>query len=65
MFVYTVNFQFRKGGNSMRYEKHRNTLTVFLEGELDHCCAQSIRREMDRSGLRRIRKGIAMDRKEV
>ena len=48
MFVYTVNFQFRKGGSSMRYEKHRNTLTVFLEGELDHCCAQSIRREMDR-----------------
>ncbi|MBR6524595.1 MAG: anti-sigma factor antagonist [Clostridia bacterium] len=32
----------------MRFEKHRDTLTVHLEGELDHCCAQSIRREMDR-----------------
>lgn len=31
----------------MEHEKKRDTLTVYLSGELDHCCAQSIRRELD------------------
>lgn len=31
----------------MRHEKSRDTLIVYLSGELDHCNAQGIRREMD------------------
>lgn len=31
----------------MRHEKNRDTLIVYLSGELDHCNAQGIRREMD------------------
>ncbi|MBE5782685.1 MAG: STAS domain-containing protein [Clostridiales bacterium] len=31
----------------MEHERRRDTLTVYLSGELDHCCAQSIRRELD------------------
>ena len=31
----------------MEYEKRKDTLTVYLSGELDHCCAQSMRRELD------------------
>lgn len=31
----------------MEYERRRDTVTVRLKGELDHCSAQGIRRELD------------------
>ena len=31
----------------MEYERKKGTVTVHLTGELDHCSAQSIRRELD------------------
>ena len=31
----------------MEYERKKGTVTVRLTGELDHCSAQSIRRELD------------------
>ena len=31
----------------MEYERRRDQVTVRLTGELDHCSAQSIRRELD------------------
>lgn len=31
----------------MRYEKNRDTLVVYITGELDQCSAQGIRRELD------------------
>ncbi len=31
----------------MRYERKRDTVYVYLEGDLDHCRAQSVRRELD------------------
>ncbi len=31
----------------MRMEREKNTVTVFMEGELDHCSAQGIRRILD------------------
>ena len=31
----------------MRYEKNRDTLVVYMTGELDQCSAQGIRRELD------------------
>lgn len=31
----------------MDYERRRDTVIVRLSGELDHCSAQSIRRELD------------------
>jgi len=32
----------------MEHERHRDTVLVRLTGELDHCSAQSVRRELDR-----------------
>lgn len=31
----------------MEHERLRDTVTVMLTGELDHCSAQSVRRELD------------------
>ena len=31
----------------MKIERRRDTLVAYLTGELDHCSAQSIRRELD------------------
>ena len=31
----------------MEHKRKQDTLTVYLSGELDHYCAQSIRRELD------------------
>ena len=31
----------------MEHERHRDTVMARIEGELDHCSAQSIRRELD------------------
>ena len=31
----------------MEYERKKGTVTVHISGELDHCSAQSIRRELD------------------
>lgn len=31
----------------MQHEKQRDTITARLTGELDHCSAQSVRRELD------------------
>ncbi len=31
----------------MEYERRKDTVTVHLTGELDHCSAQSVRRELD------------------
>jgi len=31
----------------MEHERRRDTVTVHLTGELDHCSAQSVRRELD------------------
>ena len=31
----------------MRYERKRDTVVAYLEGDLDHCRAQSVRRDLD------------------
>ena len=36
-----------KEGKDMEYERRRDTVLVRLEGELDQCSAQSVRRELD------------------
>ena len=36
-----------KEGKDMEYERRRDTVLVRLEGELDQCSAQGVRRELD------------------
>ena len=42
---YSIDVQ--GGGKAMEYTRKQDTVTVKLSGELDHCSAQGIRRELD------------------
>ena len=49
----------------MRVEREKNTVTVFLEGELDHCNAQQIRRIMDQAIMDKGIKCLIVDMEQM
>ncbi|MBQ4639624.1 MAG: STAS domain-containing protein [Clostridia bacterium] len=49
----------------MRLERNRNTVTVYLEGEMDHCSAQQIRRMLDQSIQESDIKNMVLDMREM
>jgi stage II sporulation protein AA (anti-sigma F factor antagonist) len=49
----------------MRVEREKNAVTVYLEGELDHCNAQQIRRIMDQAIADRTVKWLILDMEQM
>ena len=49
----------------MEIERRRDTLIAYLTGELDHCSAQSIRRELDALITDQSVKRLVLDMKEM